>query len=104
METFLKCGVDEAINSGALHFLGHWQVQESHYLALMSFLFFEQNQCLGFWSLLFLVTPQEFCHWSAVLCQPYHPEEVLLCQRTRTSIKLKLKWPEPTIQEVLLVL
>lgn len=55
-------------------------------------------------SLLFLLTTLGSCPWSAVPCLPYHPEEVLLCQRIHTSTKLRSEWPEPTTREGLPVL
>lgn len=53
---------------------------------------------------LVLVMPLGSCRLSAVPGRSYHPEAALLCRRIHTSIKLRLKWPEPTIQEVLLIL
>lgn len=47
---------------------------------------------------------QGLSHLLAVPCQSHPLEGVLLCQRTHTSIKLRSKWPEPVIREVLLVL
>lgn len=66
--------------------------------------FFEQDQCLNFRYSWFQVKPPGSCHWSVVPCLSFHPEEVLLYQRIHTSIKLKLRWPEPASQEGSLVL
>lgn len=75
-------------------------VKGCDHLTLVFFLsFFEQDQCLNFRCSHFQVMPPGSCHWSVVPCLSFHPEEVLLYQRIHTSIKLKLRWPEPASQE-----